>query len=172
MAVPALATARLALRPRSEVDMPAMLAMAGDPEVMRYFRTRPGDDPEAYRAALQQRVRHDDGPGLGYWSLFPQADPGRYLGWVSLDPLAETPHIQLGYRLVRAAWGGGYVTEASRRVLEYGFDALGLGEIVAIVHPDNTRSQAVIRRLGFTADGMRLHFGRQRLFYRLVRTPP
>ncbi len=169
MAVPELSSARLLLRPRSLADMGAMLAMAGDPEVMQFFRTVPGDDPEGYARDLEARVLRDDGPGLGYWSLFARADPGAYLGWVSLDPVVETGDIQLGYRLVRAAWGHGYVTEASRAVLAYGFDVLGLAEIAAHVHPDNHNSQAVMRRLGMAEEGPRAFGDRPRLYYRMRR---
>jgi RimJ/RimL family protein N-acetyltransferase len=169
MSVPALESDRLLLRPRIEAHMDAMMDMAADPEVMRFFTSRPDDDPEAYRADLLSRVRTDDGPGLGYWSIYAKTDPDRYLGWVSLSPMPEAPEdIELGYRLIQAAWGKGIVNEASRRVLEYGFSVLGLPEIVAIVHPENVRSQAAIGRLGFGRDGFRLSRGGERFFYRLA----
>ncbi|MBO8195620.1 GNAT family N-acetyltransferase, partial [Streptomyces oryzae] len=46
----------------------------------------------------------------------------------------------------------GYATEAGRAVLEFGFESLGLTEIVAITTAGNLRSQAVMRRLGMTHD--------------------
>jgi RimJ/RimL family protein N-acetyltransferase len=172
MAVPVLSSQRLLLRPRGEGDMDAMMEMAGDADVMRFFRTRPGDDLAAYRAELLCRVRHDDGPGLGFWSLFAHAEPTRYLGWVSLTPLDHTEFIEIGYRLVRGAWGQGYATEAARRVLEYGFATLALPQIVAIVHPENLRSQAVMPRLGLHPAGTHIHHGQPRLLFHGLRPNP
>ncbi len=171
MAVPELRTARLALRPRGEQDMDAILAMCADPAVMRYL-TPPGDDAAAFRARMLERVRKDYGPGMGGWSLFARDAPATFLGWVSLNPMPEAPaDIEIGYRMIRAAWGHGYVTEASRAVLAYGFGTLGLPEIVAIVHPENLRSQAVMARLGFRRDGVRWHAStaEEWIFHRLGR---
>jgi RimJ/RimL family protein N-acetyltransferase len=166
MAVPSLSSERLLLRPRTEADMDAMMDMAADDEVMRYFRTRPADDPEAYRTELLAGVRNDDGPGLGFWSLFAHEEPRRYLGWISLITLDGTQLVEVGYRLVRSAWGKGYATEGAQRAMQYGFEVLGLHEIVAVIHPENLRSQAVMPRLGLVPAGEHIHFGRPRLLYR------
>ena len=37
----------------------------------------------------------------------------------------------MGWRLARAYWGTGYATEAGAASVRYGFDALGLDEIVS-----------------------------------------
>jgi RimJ/RimL family protein N-acetyltransferase len=169
MAVPVLETERLWLRPRGVADMPAIMAMSADAEVMRYL-TGPGDDIAAFHARTLARVTRDDGPGLGAWSLFAKAAPDEFLGWVSLNPMPETPEdIELGYRMVRAAWGRGLMREAAAAALAHGFGSVGLAEIVAIVHPDNLRSQAVVGRLGFVRDGERPHAGGPWRFYRLAR---
>lgn len=164
-------TARLVLRPRCADEMDAMMAMAADDEVMRFFTQRPGDDPAAYRAALLERVLRDEGPGLGYWSIYAREAPDEYLGWVSLNPLPDDPDmIEVGYRLVRVAWGKGYASEASRAVLDYGFSVVGLAEIFGVVHPENVLSQAVMGRLGMMRAGERPYMrgGEMRLFYRMA----
>ena len=51
----------------------------------------------------------------------------------------------------RDAWGSGYATEAGRAGLAYGFERIGLAEIVSLIHPDNERSLAVAGRLGHGA---------------------
>lgn len=49
-------------------------------------------------------------------------------------------------------WGHGYASEAAAASLAYGFDKAGLGEIVAFTTTRNTRSQAVMERVGMTRD--------------------
>jgi RimJ/RimL family protein N-acetyltransferase len=61
-------------------------------------------------------------------------DGGRWLEW--------------GYRLVPAARGRGYATEASLALLEVASNDYA-GEVLGIIHPDNRASQNVIRKLGF-----------------------
>jgi RimJ/RimL family protein N-acetyltransferase len=56
--------------------------------------------------------------------------------------------LEWGYRLVPAARGKGYATEASLALLEVASHDHA-GEILGIIHPDNRASQNVIRKLGF-----------------------
>lgn len=58
----------------------------------------------------------------------------------------------MGWRLGRPAWGHGYATEAARAAAAFGFEQLGLDEIVSFTVPDNARSRAVMERLGMTHD--------------------
>ncbi len=54
-----------------------------------------------------------------------------------------TPAVEVGWRLARAYWGQGYATEAGAASLRYGFDELGLDEIVSFTAEVNLPSQAV-----------------------------
>jgi hypothetical protein len=55
----------------------------------------------------------------------------------------------VGWLLRRDVWGQGYATEAARACLEWGFAALPVSYITAMIHPENTRSTQVAGRLGF-----------------------
>jgi hypothetical protein len=48
------------------------------------------------------------------------------------------------------AWGAGYATEAAAAWMRRAFDHLDLPRLISITVPANTRSIAVMRRLGFT----------------------
>jgi RimJ/RimL family protein N-acetyltransferase len=72
-----------------------------------------------------------------------------------LDPVDDDlpfTGVEVGWRLTRTAWGHGYATEAARAALTYGFDRLALPEILAVTAAGNTRSRAVMRRLGMVRD--------------------
>ncbi len=58
----------------------------------------------------------------------------------------------MGWRLHPDNWGHGYATEGAWASLRHGFDAGGLDEIVAFTTMRNTRSQAVMERLGMVRD--------------------
>src|SRR5690606_6478925 len=64
-----------------------------------------------------------------------RCDDGAFLGACGLMPGHEqapiSPFIDIGWRLAREAWGGGYASEAAAAVLQDGFTRLGLPEITA-----------------------------------------
>ena len=62
------------------------------------------------------------------------------------------PAVEIGWRLARPYWGNGYATEAAGAAMSFGFDDLGLDEIVSFTVPANDRSRRVMERLGMTRD--------------------
>ncbi len=61
--------------------------------------------------------------------------------------------LMLGYALAKRSWGRGYMTEASREVLRYGFEELGLSLITCTHYTFNGRSRRVIEKSGFLHEG-------------------
>ena len=87
-------------------------------------------------------------------------DSGEPIGFVGiqetdLQPMLPEGTIEIGWRLAPEFWGHGYVTEAAEAWLAFGFETLGLGEIVSFAVRDNHRSTAVMRRLGMQRDPAR-----------------
>ncbi|RHP81642.1 N-acetyltransferase [Eisenbergiella sp. OF01-20] len=61
-----------------------------------------------------------------------------------------------GYGISEEYRNKGYVTEAARAVVRYAFEEAGLDMLAAIVKPENTASQCVIKKLGFSRYGVRM----------------
>jgi ribosomal-protein-alanine N-acetyltransferase len=81
---------------------------------------------------------------------------GEFVGFVGLNRVGFEAHfrpaVEVGWRLARWAWGNGYATEAGRAALAFGFERVGLNEIVSFTTAANRRSCAVMERLGMTRD--------------------
>jgi ribosomal-protein-alanine N-acetyltransferase len=60
--------------------------------------------------------------------------------------------VEIEWRLARRHWGHGYATEAAREALRFGFEDVGLEEIVSFTVPQNARSQRVMERIGLIRD--------------------
>ena len=89
--------------------------------------------------------------GLGWWAVLDK-ESGQMVGDVFLGPLAEARHrIEIGYHIESKVWGRGYATEAAGVALAYAYNTLGLDDVVAAIHIDNAASEAVARKLRFTA---------------------
>jgi RimJ/RimL family protein N-acetyltransferase len=146
--LPALDTPRLLIRGRTLDDLEACLAMDRDPEVTRYVKG-PWNDPIEHRRFLEFRITRAYPPGLGYWSIRERAAPEVFLGWVMLIPdHGVGPDIEIGWRLVRAAWGRGIASEAARALATYALGTVKLSRVVADIDPDNKASRAVAQRIG------------------------
>jgi [ribosomal protein S5]-alanine N-acetyltransferase len=61
---------------------------------------------------------------------------------------------EIGYVLARESWDLGYATEATRRLLAFGFKELGLHKISATCDPENRASVAVLRKNGMHQEGV------------------
>lgn len=152
---PTLATERLILRPWREADLAPFAAMNADPRVMAHM---PALLTPAESNAMVRRIdAHFDRHGFGLWAVEVAArSPAPCIGFVGLAvPGFEapfTPCVEIGWRLAAAEWHKGYATEAARAVLAFGFGPAGLGEIVSFTVPENTRSLAVMARLGMRPD--------------------
>jgi RimJ/RimL family protein N-acetyltransferase len=150
--LPDFSTERLFLRPRTIADLDACLAMDRDREVTRFI-AGPWADPKAHEAFVRARMLRDWGAGLGYWSIAARSAPDRFLGWILLLPLDdEGPDVEIGWRLVRAAWGLGHASEAARPVVAHAFDTLRLSRIVAGIDPGNAGSIRVAEKIGMRRD--------------------
>jgi RimJ/RimL family protein N-acetyltransferase len=147
----AIRTDRLILRAWHDADREPHAAMNADPVVMEHF---PGTMGRQQSDAMFERVQaHWAELGWGLWAVeVPGEAP--FIGFVGIARQNAPGHavVEVGWRLARAFWGRGYATEAAERALEFGFRRLDLDEIVSFTVPQNTRSRAVMERIGMHRD--------------------
>jgi len=153
MEIPTVETERLRLRPWTDADREPFAELNGDPDVMRYMRRRL--DRADSDALLDRIVEGWATNGLGLWAVERRLDE-RFIGFVGLSrPSFDAPFmpaVEVGWRLARDAWGLGYATEGGRASLRYGFEEIGLEEIVSLTSVINERSRRVMERLGMNRD--------------------
>lgn len=146
---PSITTERLVLRQWRTSDLPWFAALNADREVMRHFPTtldRAQSDAVALRLA-----QHLDTHGYGPWAVeIPGVTP--FAGFVGLMRVGFdvpfVPAVEIGWRLARDWWSKGYATEAAVAAARYAFDTLGMADLVSFTVPANTRSRAVMERIG------------------------
>jgi RimJ/RimL family protein N-acetyltransferase len=146
---PILQTERLILRRWRESDREPFARLNADPEVMRYF-LRPLDRAESDGFVDRIEARFEE-RGYGLWALERRSD-GEFLGFTGLAwqtfEAPFTPCVEVGWRLGSSAWGHGYATEAAREALRYGFEVVGLDEVVSFTAVSHAASQRVMEHLG------------------------
>lgn len=152
-----LLTERTELRAWRPSDRDAFAALNADPAVMEHFpspldRVQSDDFADRISSGLEKR-------GWGLWAM---EVPGRFgfVGFVGLNEpgfdvpvdLAETPPLEIGWRLGQAAWNQGFASEAAFEVLRFAFAELGRREVVSFTTPGNDRSRRVMEKLGLHTD--------------------
>ena len=148
-----LITERLRLRQWCDDDYAAFAALNADPEVCTFLGPPlTSAQSDAMAARLQDAIASR---GWGWWAV-EVAGGAPFIGFVGLTPIAIeshfTPATEIGWRLARAHWGKGYATEAAAAAMAFGFEQLGLEEVVSFTTVANARSRRVMERLGMTRD--------------------
>jgi RimJ/RimL family protein N-acetyltransferase len=143
-------TERLLLRPFEPDDLDALVAIHGDPGVVRYlyWDVRDRDELRGVLAEKQLRVElTKEGDVLNLAAVL--AESGELVGDVTLFWHSEQ-HRQgeVGYIMHPAHGGRGYATEATRALLRIGFDELGLHRITGRLDGRNRASARVLERVG------------------------
>ena len=177
-----LRTSRTLLRAWRDEDLAPFARLNADPEVMRWFPSvLTTETSDALVTRIRARLAED---GWGLWAL---EVPGvsTFCGFVGLSRVpfeaSFTPAVEIGWRLDQPWWGKGYASEAASACVDFAFATLGLPEIVSFTTTLNTRSRAVMERLGMQHDpaGDFEHPGvpqgspvRPHVLYRLKRSGP
>jgi len=138
-------TDRLILRPLVETDVDAIFAMRSDPQVMRFIRA-PQNRSETvnWLELVSSRWESDR---IGFCAVI-EKQTEKLVGWCGLWRLDEINELEIGYAITKDAWGKGFATEAAQVFLQYAFEKLKTGKIVAVAEPENASSRRVMEKLG------------------------
>jgi len=150
--IPSLETKRLILRkilPRDEADM---YEYARDPETSRYLLWEPHTS-RAYTAAHIRYLQEQYRKGCFFdWALVLK-DTGKMIGTCGFTEIYEKKlSAEVGYVLSPRYHRQGLAPEALARVMEYGFETLGLKKLSGRFMEHNEASRKVLTRFGFTPD--------------------
>jgi len=146
-----LETERLILREIKLDDKEELLKLYTDPEVLRYTGESAVQSLEEMEEAIKIRIKNYTKYGYGRWATILK-EGNKFVGWAGLAYLPEFDEIDLGYRFFQDYWGMGIATEASKAILDYGFDNLGLDRIIAIAMKENKASIRVMQKIGMVFD--------------------
>lgn len=167
-----LETERLWLSPFSRDDIDIATAVLCDPDVMHFIAD--AMTPEAVAEHMPDAVKRGAGGRIGIWCatrkdtaqkigdavLTPVPIDNGDIDWSQVVPDAyPKDQIEVGYLLVRDAWGQGFASEICARLLRFAFDMTDLSEVVATTDPCHAKSQHVLRKCGMRAIGQKRAYG-------------
>jgi RimJ/RimL family protein N-acetyltransferase len=146
-------TERLLLRQWRADDVDALHEIYTQPE---FLETMPPLDRDGTAAQLQRFEYGWQQDGFSQWAA-EDLESGRLVGRAGLVrhhdwPLWQSP-VEVGWTLHRDWWGRGLATEAGQAGVDLWREHLPDERLISITLPTNTRSQAVMKRLGFIYQG-------------------
>ena len=140
---------RLGFRNWIDSNTPKMIDISSDPDVMEFFQAI---------ATKIQTVEFIDKMKLmciekGYcYFAVDQLKDGSFIGFIGLCYQTYesqfTPSVDIGWRLNKKYWNNGLATEGAKKCLDYGFDKLGLKNIIATTPIINIKSIRVMEKIG------------------------
>jgi RimJ/RimL family protein N-acetyltransferase len=154
-----LFTDRLVLRPLQATDLDTLAVLHEEPSFWHYPLGR-GQTRAETEEFFERVVGSYTSNGFGLEAVVERKNASM-AGWAGLSVpnfLPEIlPAVEVGWRLGTGFRGRGYATEAGAAWVRWGFEVLGLDEIVSIYEPDNSASGRVMAKLGFELARVTVH---------------
>ena len=151
--IPTLRTERLSLRALHPIDAEDMYDYAKREDVTKYLTWKPHLSigyTKDYLHYIQNRYTLGD---FYDWAVI-HKDSRRMIGTCGFTTIDTANNsAEIGYVINPDFHGMGLGTEAVERVIEFGFEELGLNRIQARFMQDNIRSRKLMERVGMTFEG-------------------
>jgi RimJ/RimL family protein N-acetyltransferase len=149
----AIVTERLILRRWRDSDREPFGRLNADPRVMEFM---PSVLSTTESNLLIDRIEaHFEQHGFGLCAVEYRPEAA-FIGFIGLNVpsfhAAFTPCVEIGWRLATNYWGRGLAAEGARAAVRYGFEVLGLEQLVSFTVPANFRSRRVMEKLCMTHD--------------------
>ena len=152
---PILEGEKVRLRPITVDDAAGMSAALSDEEGMRLTGTQDSFTYEQVEAFCKKVSQADD---RADYAITLKGDPdSKYIGEVVLNEI-DDDNRSASFRIAmqgKAYFGKGYGSEATRLIIEYGFETLNLHRIELEVYDFNRRAQRVYEKAGFVQEGVK-----------------
>ena len=143
--LPTLTTERLTLRQLLESDVQEIFSLRSDTIINKYLDRKPS---ETLEDALHF-IKNIKNNGLLYWAIA-QTSNGKLIGTICLfDVSDELNRCEIGYELLPDYQGQGIMAEATKEIIEFAVNILGIKIIEAFTHKDNQTSTKLLQKLKF-----------------------
>ncbi len=168
-------TGRLLLRRFEYSDTESMLKnWVADEENQWMYGEPPYPTKEAVKALLDSYIGRYQSGYYYRWAVTLK-ETGECIGQAAYFLVDAENHFgEIEYCIGKAFQGKGYATEATKALIEYGFDRIGFHKVQICVRPSNKASKKVIEKCAFAFDGvLKDYFYRDgayedRLYYSLI----
>lgn len=145
-------TKRCFVRESVPEDVESFYRIYRDEDITKYMEGL-FDDPDRERQYIRDYVEKVYGfYGFGMWTVCLR-ESGEVIGRAGLSMREGFEEPELGYVIGKKWQRRGIAEEVCREILSYGREELGFEKVRVLMHPDNTASERLCRKLGFVCTG-------------------
>jgi ribosomal-protein-alanine N-acetyltransferase len=138
---PSLSNGRITLRAVTPADMESLMEIS-------FYDAKPAQSIEE-AAQMQNRIDQDYAAGNSFHWCIEDLATKNVVGTCGYYRGFENGEGELGCVLRPAFYGKGYMTEAMKLAMDFGFNIIGLQKIVAMTSVHNDKAIQLLRRLQF-----------------------
>jgi len=151
---PVLETERLILRKLRIGDSSDIYEYASDPEVSKYVTWNTHRSPDDSAGFIRYTLGRYDRDEAGEWGIVLK-ETNKLIGSFGFIWVESAQYCgQIGYVISRRYWNRGLMTEAVKRLIDFGFDEMGLNRIEAVHILENEASGKVMSKAGMMPEGV------------------
>lgn len=150
---PVLETARLILRRADSNDVNELFELRSNPEIMKFIPRPLASTHEEISDFIKLTDEKIHNKEMINWAISLKDNP-KMIGTIGYYYIKnEHYRAEIGYMLLPAYQGRGYITEAITEVVNYGFSQMKLHSIEAVIDPDNVASAKALENCHFIKEG-------------------
>jgi [ribosomal protein S5]-alanine N-acetyltransferase len=150
---PVLHTDRLDLVEIKQIHLRDLYKLFGDENVTRFYNLLPlANEQDAQKSIDWFQSRFKDKSGIR-WGIALKGQQN-IIGTVGFNNFTKGHRANIGYDLQTAHWNKGYISEALKTVIDFGFNVLEINRIEAEVMQGNVISEKVLDKLKFKNEGV------------------
>lgn len=146
-------TERLLLRKFSLEDAPAIYALRTNEKVMLFLEREPLKNMDEANALVSTIIKNvDDNNGI-MWGICLPENSKQLIGNIGFWQIEKHNYrAEIGYMLHPQYWNKGFMQEAIKAVIAFGFNQMKLHSIKATINPHNAASAALLEKAGFVRE--------------------
>jgi len=152
-----LETERLILRLPQMSDADAIQRLVSNYDIAKMTLNIPHPYPENAAKEWLERISASD-DNANYSFVITLKSDKQVIGNIGIGCHPRQKRAEIGYWLGKDYWNQGYMTEAAQRVVQFGFEELGLARIQAGYFPENNASLRVMKKIGMQFEGTWRHY--------------
>lgn len=154
MDFPVLETRRLYLRKITVDDASDIFEYLSNDMVTRYLGKESLINIEgAYDIINKIEINYSERRGIR-WGII-HKESKKLIGTIGYDAIQiKNKRADIGYDINSNYWRQGFAIEAINEVIQFGFTKLDLNRIGSVVFPDNIASLNLLKKVGFTKEGL------------------
>lgn len=158
---PILETDRLRLRKPAVKDIPKILKYADNPKIAETTLNIPHPYKEEDAIFWINMANQGFEDKSRFVFAICQKSSDEFMGGIGLRINQRFNRAEMGFWIAEPFWNNGYTTEAAGKILEFGFEEIGLNKIIANHFLNNPASGQVMKKCGMIKEAEMLEHVRK-----------